>query len=51
MDELLATVTTELSTGGADIYSDVFVVPKCTDGLWSILNLKWFNHYVHITYF
>ena len=29
-------------------YSSVFVVPKHTGGLWPILNLKWFNHYLHI---
>ena len=38
----------EPSSGGAGFYSNVFVVPKQTGGLWPILNLRWFNYYVHI---
>ena len=33
---------------GADFYSSVFVVPKCTGGLWPILILKQFNCYLHV---
>ena len=33
VDELLAKVNSELSTGGAGFYSNVFVVPKHTGGL------------------
>ena len=29
----------------------MFVVPKCTGGLWTILNLKQFNCDLHIPYF
>ena len=29
-------------SGGAGFYSSVFVVPKCTGGIWPILNLKQF---------
>ena len=43
--------TTEPSSGGAGFYSSVFVVPKHTGGLWPILNIKWFNHYLHIPSF
>ena len=32
-------------------YSSIFVVPKHTGGLYPILNLKHFNHYVHIPSF
>ena len=42
-DELLSKGVIELSSGGAGFYSNMFVVPKCTGGLWSILNLKQFN--------
>ena len=48
VDELLSKGVIEPSSGGAGFYSYVFVVPKCTGGLWPILNLKWFNHYMHI---
>ena len=43
IDELLAEGVTEPSSGGAGFYSIVFVVPKCTAGLWSILNFKHLN--------
>ena len=43
----IAKGVTELS-GGAGIYSSVFVVPKHTDGLQPTLNPKHFNHYLHI---
>ena len=39
------------SSGGAGFYSRMFVVPKHTGGLWPILNLKHFNHYMHISSF
>ena len=51
MDELLAKGVIELSSNGAGFYSSVFVVPKHTGGLWSILNLKHFNCYVHVPSF
>ena len=51
MDDLLAKGMTEPSSGIADFYYSVYVVPKHTGGLWSILNLKWFNHYLHIPSF
>ena len=51
VDELLAKGAIEPSSGGAGFYSSMFVVPKCTDGLWPILNLKHFNHYMHIPSF
>ena len=41
----------EPSSGGACFYSSVFVVPKHTGVLWPILNLKWFNHSLHIPSF
>ena len=50
VDELLAKGAIEPSSGGAGFYSSVFVVPKCTGGLWPILNLKHFNHYMHICF-
>ena len=37
---LLAKVATEASTGGAAIYSNIVVVPKCMASLYPILNLK-----------
>ena len=49
-DELLSMGAIEPSFGGAGFLSSVFVVPKHTGGLWPILNLKWFNHYFHISY-
>ena len=48
VDELLAKGAIEPSSGGAGFYSSMFVVPKHTGGLWLILNLKHFNHYMHI---
>ena len=48
VDELLAKGAIEPSSGGAGMYSNVFAFPKCTGGLWPILNFKWFNHYIHI---
>ena len=39
VDELLAKGPVEPSFGGAGFYSNVFFVPKCSDGLWSICNL------------
>ena len=36
------------SSGGAGFYSNMFVVPKYTGDLWPILNLKHFNHYMHV---
>ena len=35
----------------AGFYSSMFAVPKHTGGLQPILNLKYFNHYVHIPSF
>ena len=40
-----------MSSGGAGFYSSVFVVPKHTGGLCSILNLKCFNRFMHIPSF
>ena len=51
VDELLAKAATEPSSGGATFYSSVLVVPKCTGGLHPMLNLKHFNHYMHIPSF
>ena len=51
VDELLAKGVIEPSSGGAVFYSSMFVVPKCTGGLGPILNLKYFNCYVHISSF
>ena len=51
VDELLAKGAIEPSSGGAGVYSSVFVVPKCTGGLCPILNLKHFNHFMHIPSF
>ena len=51
VDELLAKGAIESSTCGAGFYSNAFVVPKCTGGLQPILNLKWFNCYMHIPAF
>ena len=51
VDELLANGATVPSSGGAGFYSSMFVVPKCTGGLQPILNLKHFNHYMHIPSF
>ena len=51
VDELLAKGAIEPSSGGAGFYSSVFVVPKHTGGLHHILNLKHFNHFMHIPSF
>ena len=51
VDELLAKGATEPSSGGAGFYSSMFVVPKHTGGLCPILNLKCFNHFMHISSF
>ena len=51
VDELLAKGAIEPSSGGADFYSSMFVVPKHTGGLRPILNLKHFNCYMHIPSF
>ena len=51
VDELLAKGVIEPSSGGAGFYSSLFVVPKCAGGPWPILNLKHFNHYMHIPSF
>ena len=51
VDELLAKGVIEQSSDGADFYSSMFVIPKQTGGLWPILNLKHFNHYMHVPSF
>ena len=51
VDELLANGAMEPSLGGAGFYSSMFIVPKHTGGLQSILNLKHFNCYMHIPSF
>ena len=51
VDELHAKGAIEPSSGGAGFYSSVFVVPKHTGGLRPILNLKRFNHFMHIPSF
>ena len=51
VDELLAKEAIEPNSGGAGFYSSMFVVPKHTGGLCPILNLKHFNHYMHIPSF
>ena len=51
VDELLAKGAMEPSSGGAVFYSSLFVVPMCTGGLWPILNLKHFSHYMHVPSF
>ena len=48
VEEVLAKGATECSSGGARFYSSMFVVPKHTGGLRPILNLKHFNHFMHI---
>ena len=49
--ELLAKGVIEASFGGAGFFSSMFVVPKHTGSLQPILNLKAFNHYMHILSF
>ena len=51
VDELLVKGVIEPSSSGAGFYSSVFVVPKHTGGLHPILNLKHFNHFMHIPSF
>ena len=51
MDGLLTQGAVKPSSGGADFYSSVFVVPKHTGGLWPILNFKQFNHYLYVPSF
>ena len=51
VDELLAKGAIEPFSGGTGFYSSVFVVPKHTGGLCSILNLKHFNCYMYIPSF
>ena len=51
VDEWLVKGGIEPTSGGDGFYSSIFVVPQCTGGLWSILNLKHFNPYIHIPYF
>ena len=51
VDDLLAKGAIEPSSGGAGFYSSMFVVPKYTGGLHPILNLKHFNHFMHILSF
>ena len=51
VDELLAKGAIEPSSSGAGFKSSMFVVPKHTGGLHPILNLKHFNHYMHIPSF
>ena len=48
VDELLAKGVIEPSSGGASFFSSVFGVPKCTGGLWPILNLKQFSCYLNV---
>ena len=50
VDELLAKGAIEPSSGGAGFYSSMFMVPRCTGGLWPMHNLKHFNHYMHIPF-
>ena len=49
--ELLAKGVIKPSSGGAGFYCSMFVVPKHTSGLQPILNLKHFNHYMHVPSF
>ena len=51
VDKLLAKSATEPSSGGAGFYSSMSVVPKYTGGFQPILNLKHFNHYMHVPSF
>ena len=51
VDGLLAKGAIEPSSGGAGFYSSMFVVPKHTGDLHSILYLKHFNRYMHIPSF
>ena len=51
MQEHLAKEAAKLLTGGAGFYSSVFLVPKYLGGLWPIVNIKQFNHCMHIPAF
>ena len=51
VDELLSKGAIKPSSGGAGFYSSMFVVSQCISGVWPILNLNWFNHYLHIPSF
>ena len=51
VDELPAKGAIEPSSGGAGFCSSMFVVPKHAGGLCPILNLKCFNHFMHIPSF
>ena len=51
VDELFAKGVIKPSSGGAGLYSSMFVVPKHTGYLWPILNLKHFYPYFHIPSF
>ena len=51
VDELLSNESIKPSSCGAGIYSSVFVVPKHTGALQPILNIKQFNHFLHIPSF
>ena len=51
MQELLAKRAFDPLTDVAKFYFSVFVAPKYLDGLCSFLNLKQFNHYMHIPSF
>ena len=51
VDKLLSNGRIEPSSGGAGFNSSVLGVPKHTGGLWPIVNLKWFNCYLHIPSF
>ena len=47
VQELLAKGPIEALTVGSGFSSNVFVVPKCSDGLWPILSLKQFKCYMY----
>ena len=51
LDEILAKGAIEPLTGDACFYWNVFMVPKHAGGLWLLLNIKWFNCYIHIPTF
>ena len=51
VDELVVKSVIETAIDYVDFYTHAFVVPKETGGLWPILNLKWFNHSMHIPTF
>ena len=51
VDELFVKGLIEPSTGGASFFSNVSVFPNGIGGLWHILNLRQFNHDMHISTF